>query len=286
MKNLFRLIVILLSTVPSFAQINPNAAGKIEVYLLDSYITPDQPYKLVVSFLTSDSCYSEISLIGFNTIKISDKPTDNHKIELDLEEIDEKHSSIKYKIYVWINDQEMSESQIYEVEIPKNILIDNKSSDGLWQLCCMGGVIFGIPSPTIVFQNEESFFSVTKEIPLFAFYSSNFNYPYGYISFEYAHIFKSERENFLRIGYKQLFQTKPIKYVSLGVSFFSNLNGFNGLSPELSLGLFQIENVITFYSKYRYNFQPTKNTTIPLNGRSDFHEFSIGLYSNFFSLNL
>jgi hypothetical protein len=285
MVKLIRLILILFCIRPLFGQINPNASGNIEVYLLDSYITPEHPYKLVVSFLTSDSCFSEIKLLGLKTLRISDKLTDNHRIEFELYELEEKLTSIEYKLYVWIGEHEISESQIYEVEVPKYILLSEESSHGLLQLCCMGGIIFGIPSPTLVIQNDESYFSLTKEIPLFAFYSSNFNYPFGYISLEFAHIFKSERENFLRIGYKQLFQTKPIQYVSLGVSFFSDLNGFNGLSPELSLGLFQIENVITFYSKYRYNFQPTKSTFIPSNGRSDFHEISIGLYSSFFSLN-
>ncbi|MBS3945644.1 MAG: hypothetical protein KGZ42_09125, partial [Melioribacter sp.] len=172
-----------------------------------------------------------------------------------------------------------SRSQLYEVEIPRMIAIEKDKGSGLLQVCCFGGIIFGLPSPTIVMMNDKKIFGLSKEIPIFSFYSGGYNYPIGYVGAEYSYLFNSDKKNFIRIGYKHIFQIPLIEYVSIGANYFSDFKGYNGVSPELSVGLFKIQNVFTLYSRYRYNIQPGRSGT-------DFHEFSIGLYSNFFSLNL
>jgi hypothetical protein len=275
-KNLSIFFFILLSS--SYAQTDSLAVGNVEINVIDSYITPEIPHKLVVSFFTSDSAISKIILLGIGEFQVSEKLRDNHKIEIDLSKNEGIISPLKYKIIVRDSANEESQSQLYEVEIPKDMIINSDRNLGILQVCCFGGIIFGIPSPTYLRMDGENYFSLAKEIPLFSFYSSGYNYPWGYLSAEYAHIFKAARKNFLRAGYKQIIQTGVIEYISPGINYFTDFKGYNGISTELSIGLFQIQNVFTFYTRYRYNFQT--------NGSGkDFHEISIGLYSNFFSLN-
>jgi len=236
-------------------------------------------YKFSLSFFTSDSTISKVFILDDKEYSVSEKFTDNHKFEIVIKESFYDTQAIKYFLFVIDKNGEKSKSQLYEVEIPKTIIVENQNDSGLLQICCFGGVIFGLPSPTIVFKSNRQFFSLTKEIPIFSFYSGGYNYPFGYIGAEYAYIFNSDKKNFLRLGYKQIIQLKFVEYVSAGLNFFSDFKGYNGISPELSLGLLKIQNVFTLYSRYRYNFQFAKDGT-------GFHEFSIGLFSNFFSLNL
>lgn len=276
-KSIIVILFLLHST--TFTQVDSTAIGDIEIFVIDSYITQEQPYKFFLSFFTSDSCTAKVKLLDDREYLISDKLSDNHKIEIII--ANSLYQSSRLKYYVYVKDREGIEfrSQLYEVEIPKLIAIENENNLGLLQVCCFGGVIFGLPSPTVVFTSNQKYFGLSKEIPIFSFYSGGYNYPIGYISAEYSHLFNSDKKNFIRVGYKHLFQIKPIEYLSLGVNYFSDFKGYNGISPEISVGLFKIQNVFTFYTRFRYNFQPDR-------GGTDFHEFSIGLYSNFFSLNL
>ncbi len=259
------------------AQTDSIKSSLIDIYIIDSYITPEEPYKFVLSFYTSDSCKSKI-VIDNKELSVASDFVNNHKIEIDLKGIVNNKNTIKYKVVVIDKNNAQNESQYYEVEVPQNILLTYKKDTGLLQVCCFGGVFFGLPSPTLVLQNNKRYLSITKEIPLFSFYSRSYNYPFGYIGIEYAHIFDYDKQNFFRFGYKQIVQLNFIKYISIGINHFTDFKGYNGLSPELSMGLFQIQNVFTVYIRYRYNFQTVRKGT-------DFHEVSIGLYSNFYSIN-
>lgn len=275
--NKIILFLILLSSI-SFAQLDSAAVGNIEIFLIDSYISPEPPYKFNLSFFTSDSCTSKVVLSEGKEFIVSNKLDDNHKIEIDLNGLITDKKFIHYKIIVKDRNGEESQSQLYDVEIPQNMIAMQKRDVGLLQVCCFGGIIFGLPSPTFVAKSNKHYFSLTKEIPLFSFYSGGYNYPFGYIGVEYAYVFNADKKNFLRTGYKQIFQMNFIRYISLGVSHFTDFKGYNGISSEFSFGLFQIQNVFTLFVRYRYNFQPNKSGT-------DFHEASVGLYSNFFSIN-
>ncbi len=272
------LFVLVSGTIAS-AQSDSLAQGNVEINLIDSYITPETPHKLVVSFFTSDSVTSKISITNQKELSVSQKPTDNHKIEIDLSSLQNLAFPLYYKIFVYDKNGERSQSQLYEVDMPQNMVIETNRSLGLLQVCCFGGIIFGLPSPTFVAKNDKQYFSLAKEIPVFSFYSKGYNYPFGYFGVEYTYIFKADKKNFLRVGYKQIFQPGFIQYISHGLNYFMDFKGYNGLSPELTLGLFQIQNVFTLYTRYRYNFQTNRSGT-------GFHEVSIGLYSNFFSINL
>ncbi len=263
----------------SNAQVDSTAYGDIDIFVIDSFISPEEPFKFSLSFFTSDSVKSKVSILKDDEYIVSEEYSDNHKIEITVNQSLIKFRVIRYFISVRDKSGNESRSQLYEVEFPETIITADQNQSGLLQICCFGGIIFGLPSPTLVFKEGGKYFSLTKEIPLFSFYSGGYNYPFGYIGIDYAHIFNSDRKNFARIGYKQIFQVGFIEYISTGFNFFTDFSGYNGISPEFSAGLFKIQNVFTLFARYRYNFQLKS-------GGRDFHEFSIGLYSNFFSLNL
>ena len=86
-------------------------------------------------------------------------------------------------------------------------------------------------------------------------------------------------KNYLRAGYKQLYEIPYVEYLSPGVSLYTNFLGNNGIGLETSIGLFTIVDTFTLYTRYRFNI---KMGDTPGN----FHEISLGLYSSFFSFYL
>lgn len=271
------ILLFLLATV-LFGQTDSSVYHPIDIYVIDSYISPEPPYMFTLSFFTSDSCFSKLIVDNKKEYVVSEKLEVNHKIDVRIDDFVNKRI-INYRIIIKDKFNNEYTSQDYELEVPQNLISNYKRDTGLLQICCFGGVIFGLPSPTYVSKNNKNYFSLSKEIPLFSFFTRSYNYPFGYIGIEYSHIFNADKKNFLRTGYKQIIQLNFIKYFSIGINHFTDFKGYNGISPELSFGLFNIQNVFTFYLRYRYNFQPNI-------GGTDFHEVSFGLYSNFFSINI
>ena len=275
------LIKIILFTLIMAVQINAQTdttTSAVEIFIIDSYITPEIPNKFVLSFFTSDSCTSKLIVMDKKIFDVSKKLSENHKIEVELNKLNLDSAMFKYVVVAYDRKGNETRSEVYHVELPQGLIITEEQDVGIFRIC-LGGIVFAIPSPTYLLMNNEHHWSISKEIPLFSFYSVGYNYPSGYLGVEYSYVFDSDRRNFLRVGYKHIIQVPEIKYISPGLNYFTDFSGYNGLSAELSIGLFQIQNTFTFYTRYRYNFQLQNNGT-------GFHEFSIGLFSNFFSLNL
>jgi hypothetical protein len=269
--------ILLLLGVKLLAQTDSTASGTVEVMVIDSYITQELPHKFVLSFFTSERCSSKIIFLNNIVYDISKVLTEDHKFELEIGKLNTRNE-FSYQLIVYDSTGQESRSELFDEKLPDDFVIPDEENPGLFSIC-LGAVVFAIPSPTYVLSEGSNHWSLCKEIPLLNFYSRGYNYPAGYIGLEYSHIFNADRKNFLRIGYKQVIQSAGIKYFAPGAGVFSDLRGFNGLSAELSAGLFQIQNVFTFYTRFRYNFQFVQ-------GGKNFSEISAGLYSNFFSLNL
>lgn len=273
MKRFFLLVVICFCFSFISAQDEP-----VEISLIESFITPEIPNTFVIAFFTGESCKSKVVLKTGEEIVINPEYSEDHKARVDLTPFEFDTNYIKYNIVVETEDGRITESETYEVEFPGEI----KNKGGWLQYawtCCAGGVIFGVPAPSYINIEGESKFGLSKEIPVISFFSKGYNYPAGYLGLEYAHIIDVNRANFMRAGYKHIFQPGTIEYISPGVNYITNFKGYNGISPEISFGLFRLYNTFTLYTRYRYTFQPIENGV-------DFHEVSIGLYSNFFSFNL
>jgi len=276
MKRLFILFLFafILSNL-SYAQTDTTG---IEITIIDSYITPEVPHTFVLSFFTSDSCLSSLKLGGRYNYKVSEKPTDSHKIEIDLTNVKFDSLLIKYTITA-IGKNKKGYSQSFETILSDESLLVKNRDLNLFNVCCIGGTIFGLPSPTWVIMNNENYLAFSKEIPIFSTYSGGYNYPSSYLSAEYKYIPKFNAKHQLAVGYKKVFQLPFLEYIAPGVNYFTNFLGNYGLSFETSIGLFRFYNIFTVYTRYRYN-------QFIGDEKGHFHEFSLGLYSNFFSLNL
>jgi hypothetical protein len=278
MRSITVIFIFLISAAQIFSQSDSTSSTPVEIMVIDSYISPEAPHKFVLSFFTSDSCTSKLLINHSLILDVSKKLSENHKIEIELAKLKINLSGLSYQIIVYDRHGKVTRSDQTGVDVPDGLKISKDQEPGIFSIC-LGAIIFAIPSPGYEYSEVGNRWSLSKEIPLINFYSLGYNYPAGYLSLEYEHILKAERKNFLRLGYKQIIQIPLIKYISTGISSFTDFKGYNGLGAEISIGLFQIQNVFTFYARYRYNFQFIKD------GR-DFHEISVGLYSNFFSLNL
>ena len=275
----FLVILLFLPCLLIFSQTNNNESEPYEVFLIDAYVTPEIPYTLVLSFFTSDSLKSTLILDNKYEYPISEKPDEDHKIKIDISKTRFDSSYIPFKIKLEDNLNHVFFSQVFELALPATYNINLNDAPGFITTCCLGGIIFGLPSPDLVYLDGKSYFSLTKEIPVVTYYSHEYNYPSYYFSLEYTYIFDEKDKSAARLGFKKIFLLDGIEYISPGISYYNTFNTGNGFSPELSFGLFKITNTFTLYAKYRYNFELSKN-------EENYQEISIGLFSSFFSLNL
>jgi len=271
-RKIFILFFLLLSPLYLLAQ-----SDSIEVYLIDAYCTREMPYTFKLSFYTSEECKSKVVLDEKYEFDVSNELTDFHKKEIDINNISFSGKIVYFTIITETESGEKFESEKFDFDLPFEPQIESGSD--LFTLCLFGSVIFLLPYPSYAFDNNSSYFSLTKEIPFISFRSRNLNYPSGYLSIEYSYLFNNDDPSYLRFGYKKLFEVSHIEYLSPGLSLYTNFDLNQGVSPELSVGLFTIEDTFTFYVRYRYNF------TLQSNG-ANFQEINIGLYSGFFSLYL
>ena len=271
-QKIFLFLIFL--CVTGFAQNDFIEDDSVEVYVIDSFIPPDNPNVFNLSFFTSKPAKSKVILDDKYEFNISEQATESHKIKIDISKLEFKSKYVPFVILVEDSLGNTYLSDKFEFELQKEIQLEGDSNFLL--LCLFGGIVFLLPSPVYVVTENDNYFSLTKEISLFTFRGS-FKYPSGYIAAEYSHIFNSPYKNFLRLGYKHLVETPVLEYISPGINGFTNFKGFNGISPELSIGWIKIFNTFTVYTRYRYNFKPGESG-------SNFHELSLGLYSGFFSI--
>lgn len=278
MYKSYLFIILFLFTNFILAQNEKIKISDVEIFIIDSYVTPEEPYKVKITFFTSDSVTSIIQLENGLKFGISNKPTDEHKFIMPLESLKADSTVVSYRVIISDQFGDTKKSELYDLYLPEEFELKMKEKSGMLNVC-LGGIFFLMPFPVYVNSNGSEYLGLTKEFPIISFYGRGYNYPAGYISLEYSYIFDAENRNYLRFGYKQIFQTDFIKYISPGLNVTTNFKGFNGISPELSFGLFDFYDSFTFYLRYRYNFKPGSNF-------EDFHELSIGLFTSSISFNL
>jgi hypothetical protein len=272
-----KLLIILIITLSVFSVFAQSETDSIEVYLIDGYVKPEPPLKFVLSFFTSDMAKSVVVIDRRYSFPVSDEFTDMHKAEIDLTDMKLKEKIVPFVIITENQNGETFTSETFDFDLPFEPEI--KGGSDIVQLCLFGAAIFLLPYPNYVIENGQSSFSLTKEIPLVSFRSSNLNYPAGFLSLEYSYIFDAQAKNYLRAGYKKIYELQYLKYLSPGISLYTNFLGNNGFGLELSAGLCTIVDTFTFYTRYRYNLKPGDSS-------ENFQEISVGLYSGFFSFYL
>ena len=271
-KNILLLILVLIVSEKIFSQ-----SDSIEVYLIDAYSTREMPYTFKLSFYTSDVCKSRVILEDEYEFVVSIDYTNLHKADIDINDLSFEDKFVSFVIITETESGDIYKSEKFDFDLPFEPQIESGSD--LFTLCLFGTTIFLVPYPSYVSDGNSSYFSLTKEIPVISFRSRSFSYPSGYISVEYSYIFNAENPSYLRAGYKKIIELPHTEYIAPGISLYTNFNTNQGISPELSVGLFTIKDTFTFYARYRYNVKLHTAGT-------NFHEITIGLYSGFFSLYL
>jgi hypothetical protein len=281
-KNVILLLLILLLSERLFSQ-----ADSIEVYLIDAYCTREIPYIFKLSFYTSDVCKSKVILYARGVsasggedkyeFGVSYEATDLHKTEIALSNLAFNDNIVNFVIVTETESGVINKSEIFDFDLPFEPQI-KEGSDWI-TLCLFGSSIFLIPYPSYAAESQQSYFSLTKEIPVISFRSKSLNYPAGYLSIEYSYIFNAEDPGYLRAGYKRIFEIPGLEYISPGISLYSNFDTNLGISPEFSIGLFTIKDTFTMYVRCRSNFTFHSSGT-------NFQEIYIGFYSGLFSLYL
>lgn len=281
-KNVVVLLLVLLSSERLFSQ-----TDSIEVYLIDAYCTREIPYIFKLSFYTSDLCKSKVILYarGVSASGGEDKyefgvsygMTDLHKTDIALTNLSFESNIVNFQIITETDSGVINKSEIFDFDLPFEPKI-KEGSDWI-TLCLFGSSIFLIPYPSYVAESQQSYFSLTKEIPIISFRSKSLNYPSGYLSFEYTYIYNAEDPGYLRAGYKRIFEIPGLEYISPGISLYTNFDTNLGISPEFSIGLLTIKDTFTMYIRCRSNF------TFHASG-TNFQEIYIGFYSGLFSLYL
>ena len=263
-----------------FPLIIPRAQqeGNVEIFLIDAYVTPEPPHKFILSFFTTDSVKSKVVVDNKLEFKVSGILAEDHKTEIDFSGFSFDSSSVPFYIVVTDKNGNESRSENFELILPGKNPVEHKSTASPFLQLCIGGALFFMPSPGLALRNGTTHFTISKEIPFLTFYGEGYNYPSAYFSLEYTYEFKAARKNYLRIGYNKMFPVDYIEFVSPALKGYTDFLGNNGLSAELTLGLFKFYKVYAVYIRYRFNYQPVE----PF---SKFHEISIGLFSSFFSIN-
>lgn len=275
MKKYLQILFIVVFQLTFFT---PNIfcqGGSTQIFVIDSYISTEKPLKLNLSFYTSEPTTSKILISNKFEYTVSDKLTSQHKIQVNISNLGLKDTVLNFKIIVKNSNNVITESQIYKVDYPKLISVEKESN--LFLFGMLFASVFIVPTPSFAFTEDGNHFSITKEIPLISFRGESINFPKSYFALEFTHIYKADRSNFIRIGYKYMQETSFVKFVSPGLDLVTNFAGFNGIGVSLSVGLFNVEDTFTLFTRYRYNFQPSHS-------ERNFSEISLGMYTNFFSV--
>ncbi|AFH49844.1 Hypothetical protein IALB_2139 [Ignavibacterium album JCM 16511] len=277
MKKLIIIVLTIFITHLNFAQSEDTTQQGIEIFLIDAYCKPDTPHPFILSFYTDVPAKSKVILEKKYEFDVSKDFSEMHNIQIDITKLTFTDKQVQFVIQVEDSLGNRVTSETFDFDLPYEPVITGGSS--LLTLCLFGGFVFLLPTPNYVIQNNQSYFSLTKEIPFLSFRSKSFRYPASYFAIELTYIFKTEDKKFFRMSYKRLFELPVIEYVAPGIGGYTNFAGNNGIAPEFTVGLFRLFDTFTIFTRYRYNFQPSGN-------KSHFHEINLGLYSGFFSIYL
>ena len=79
MKLLYLISLIISLSIVSYAQ---DDADSIEVYLIDSFVTPEVPHTFMLSFFTSAPAKSKVVIDNSYVYDVSTELSESHKINI------------------------------------------------------------------------------------------------------------------------------------------------------------------------------------------------------------
>ena len=180
------LLILLLSVSLSFAQ---DEISEIDIFVIDSYVTPDEPHKVMLTFFTSENVKANILFNGNDEIEVTSEYLEEHKFEMLLSKLNYDSTSIPYTIIVENNSGVKSTSDEFDLYLPDEYNLEIKNNSNFIDLC-LGGILYLIPSPTVLnYYPSMLNYALTKELPIISFYGGGYNFPNSYISLEYSYLF-------------------------------------------------------------------------------------------------
>lgn len=278
MKTLTVFFILYIFNVATPGQVTDSLVENVDVFLIDAYVTPELPHSFVLSFFTSDSVTSVLILNNKYKFDVSKILSEDHKIKINLTKYHFDSTHVPFYIIVKDKNNRSYKSEVYDLEFPYKTKLEMKKTTNAFVELCLGSLLYLTPTPAVAIINGDTYFELTKDLPVLTYYSSGYNYPTAYFSLGYSHIFNAPIKNILRINYEKLFRISGLEFISTGIGVYTDFSGHNGFSPQLKIGLFKFYDVFTVYASYRYNFQPVEQL-------NDFHEISVGLFASFFSVN-
>lgn len=266
------LFLLLVSSTTFGLSFRSEEGDSIEVILIEAYSPKESPGKMVLTFFTSEPVKAEV-IFSNKTVPLGTEFNESYSTTLEISDIPVTEGMIVFYIRVQGESGQINLSEQFDIVAEGNTTISGGAD---LTGCLIGSAVYAIPAVYYNFHRDSSGLGFGKEFPLISFFSGGYNYPNGFIAFEYTYTDVNDIKSRYNFGYKQIIEVPYINYVSLGFSFSTDFRGGNAVLPEASLGLFRIMNVFTLYvrgSHYVFPGDKDKNMT----------QFSLGLFSAFFS---
>lgn len=256
-----------------------NAQTEFQFYLLNSYVTEEAPQKLSVSFLTTQPAKTEIIIFNSGRFQVSGNFKTNHSFQIDLKKLKKIKKNISYILKAENRSGQVFYSDTFFVELTVDQLKEIVRSKSILPVIYLGVLTFFTPMPGIINgSGANNVVTLNKELPVLNFGTDGRKYPYAFISVEYSYALNRSLRNLGGIGISFLQPIKFLEYFSAGISLITDFHNNYGVSPNVSIGLFNIYGAFTVFVKYQYDYFKAKS--LP-----DFHEIKLGLYAKFFSIN-
>ena len=126
MRKLLLLFFCLLISLNVFSKGNSDR-DSVEIYIIDNYITPEKLPVLIVSFFTNLPVKSKI-IFKTNMNIWFRKLAESHKDSIDISNLKLKSKQIHFIVQVEDSLGRKYNSEIYEVDFPKEVEIKSESN--------------------------------------------------------------------------------------------------------------------------------------------------------------
>lgn len=290
---------ILISCFPLFSQEEPDTStvvteedvyeieqdttylenmDSVGVYVIESYLREEEKKEIIVYFFATSPVKAKIIFDGGKEFIVTDTLAESFRFTSDFSVFANASEVLRGRIFVEDEAGNKSSSEEFEIPLPVEPKIEGTAL-GYLADCTLGALAYLVPSPGLSFFKDETRFSLFKEIPIVVFQSNISDLPWMAIAVEYVHTPDIDFRNRFFLGAKFPFEVPVLKYAAPGISFSTNFLGVNGISPEVSIGFFEIFRVINFNLKARYNYYPSAT------GLNHF-DINIGLTSYFLTFAL
>lgn len=295
----YLLFFILFSPLPLFSQEEPDTSSvvpveyidesdsdlidsvsmdSVGVYVIESYLKEEEKKEIVIYFFSTSPVKARIVFEGEKEFIVSDTLAESFRFTTDFSVFANLSEVLRGRIFVEDDAGNKSSSEEFEIPLPVEPKIEGTAL-GYLADCTLGALAYLVPSPGFSFFKNETRVSIFKEIPIVVFQSNISDLPWMAFAVEYVHTPDIDFKNRFFIGAKFPFEVPILKYAAPGISFSTNFLGVNGVSPEVSIGFFEIFRVINFNLKARYNYYPSAT------GLNHF-DVNIGLTSYFLTFAL